>query len=278
MKEMFLEVSKKCERLEYFKKKCLRNGWDQTDFLFKRSIEYSDGNHSKYYCIHNTIKNEFENLVVPKLPGKDSELNSIDYVDPISKRIRTTLKEKITDDELYNIAVSLYGRVFKSYANGYNLCGGLGIKSEIGDNPVDIVLSLRKVPGYFKGACIDRIDPEDNYTLVHPIHKEKVWHDDNGRPCLGNLRWVTYAELNSRKSVNESKKTTLESLYKIPRSFRNLDNIFKRCGYNKYDFVFMAIDNTKMSHNEPTLYRVFSKSFLKTKEGMQTFNDYLKRE
>lgn len=89
--------------------------------------------------------------------------------------------------------------------------GGRGIKCELGDNQLDIAVSLTKIPGYFEGATIDRIDNDGNYTLWHNEHGYKAWvyHDpvlDKDFKAMGNLRWVTNEENNAHKYEREWNK------------------------------------------------------------------------
>lgn len=84
--------------------------------------------------------------------------------------------------------------------------GGRGIKCELGTNVVEVAESLAKIPGFFKGAQVDRIDNNGNYTLYHPEHgyEPYTYYDsklDKYYQAMGNLRWVTNRE-NHANTIN----------------------------------------------------------------------------
>lgn len=140
------------------------------------------------------------------------------------------------------ILTRCYNSNFKCFYN----YGGRGITCELGTKPVEVAESLSKVPGYFEGAQIDRINNNGNYTLWHNEHGYNVWlyHDpilNKDFKAMGNLRWVT--------SKENSKLTS--KFIPIPISLLNsrlltLGVIRNQCKLNNIDiedlFVFAVSD------------------------------------
>lgn len=140
---------------------------------------------------------------------------------------------------LYHIADAIVERC-RNYKNKYYYnYGGRGIMCELGNTAGEVCLELEKVPGYFEGAQIDRVDNNGNYTIMHPIHGDKVWiyHDPNDNKdyqCLGNLRWVTRSTnmRNTRSAItlnNVSERSRLHKYMRIACELRGWDiNDFTR--------------------------------------------------
>ena len=85
--------------------------------------------------------------------------------------------------------------------------GGRGIECNLGESILDIAENIKKIPGYFKGAQLDRIDNEGNYTIWHNEHGFRAWvyHDpvlDKDFLAMGNLRWVTNEENSNNRFIN----------------------------------------------------------------------------
>ncbi len=264
-------------RLDNFRYTCLRRHWDPEEFLFKKAYDEVDGKNRRYYCIHKSLKDVFEqkSTEIAKVDPNMKKTVDDEFLNADELQTRV-IENSVLRDPMHGIASALHGRCTKPYVNGYAQCGAIGIKSEIGNSPREILKSLKKLPGYFKGACVDRIDPNQNYTFYHPKFGYEVWYDEKGRPCLGNCRWVPYKELQSRRVINDRHRTSFKDLYKIPRSMENIRKICVSCGYKLHDFVFIGIDNTNMSHRNPILYRAFHKSILDNDDDREAFNDYRK--
>lgn len=82
----------------------------------------------------------------------------------------------------YGRASMILERCRNPWSNSFKNYGGRGIKNELGDTPWDVAESLSKVPGYFEGAQIDRINNDGNYSL-------------------NNIRWVTSQENTQNSSI-----------------------------------------------------------------------------
>ena len=142
--------------------------------------------------------------------------------------------KNVKDHPFYRKARSIKERCTKKDDHNYHNYGGRGIKCELGDTVPEIIKSLDKVPGYFEGAQIDRVDNNGNYTLHHPEYGDEIWYDDDGRPCLGNLRWTTHKE----NSLNKRTTVTMEDLRNFPRRKEKIDDVLLRNGYT-YDDVIL---------------------------------------
>lgn len=139
----------------------------------------------------------------------------------------------------YSRAESIYNRCNSKNNKFYNIYKG---KNKLGDNIWDICKSLDEVPGYFEGAQIDRIDNSGDYTLRHPKHGRKVYHDSDGNPCIGNLRWVTQQD----NLMNTSRNITMKSLRTEPRQKSNIKRALKRRGLDidDYELEFVGRDSS----------------------------------
>ena len=101
-------------------------------------------------------------------------------------------------------ARSLFRRTTEPRSTQFIGYGGRGIKCELGTRPIEVAENIARVPGYFKGAQLDRIDNNGNYTLWHNEHGYNAWvyHDpvlDKDFKAMGNLRWVTNEENSTNK-------------------------------------------------------------------------------
>ena len=142
------------------------------------------------------------------------------------------LDVRLNEHKLYSVADGILNRC--RHSKEY---GGRGIKCELGSIPSEVCKSLDKVPGYFDGAYIDRIDNNGNYTIHHPIHGDKVWiyHDPNtgeDYQALGNLRWVS----NKVNNLNKRDTVKLEEIHLKPRPASNMRKICVSRGWDMKDF------------------------------------------
>ena len=155
-------------------------------------------------------------------------------------RMRTGDKNtKCVDHIHYNRVQEIIRRTANPNAPNYHRYGGRGITHDLGETPYDMCLMLDKVPGYFKGAQLDRIDNDGNYTIHHPIHGDKVWiyhdhNDDKDYQCLGNLRWVT-PHVNT---LNKNTSVTVDTLSITPRLHKDILKILKVRNWPAKDFNF----------------------------------------
>lgn len=155
-------------------------------------------------------------------------------------RMRTGNKSTRCEDHIhYSRAQEIIRRTSNPNAPNYHNYGGRGITHDLGDTPYDMCLALDKIPGYFEGAQLDRIDNDGNYTLWHPEHGYDVWEYDDPilnkkYQCVGNLRWV------DRKvnSLNTRRAITLDDLALIPRQHKDIMGALIRRGWNSKDFNF----------------------------------------
>ena len=161
------------------------------------------------------------------------------HLHSLSKATRSyKLNHNLTKCDHYTRAHDIIRRCSNSSASNYYRYGGRGIKNELGETVKDVIESLDKVPGYFKGAYIDRIDVNGNYTIHHPIHGDKVWicHDPNTNKdyqCLGNLRWITAAE----SCLNKCNNVTIEILKQKSRTTKDFNRSCRVHGWNPEDFI-----------------------------------------
>lgn len=141
----------------------------------------------------------------------------------------------------YIRAIKILSRCNDPKDQNYYRYGGRGIRCELGDSTYGVIKSLEKVPGYKPGLTIDRIDNDGNYTLYHPVHKRKIWYDEKGRPCRGNLRWVTVRENN----MNTSRNVTIKSLATKPREYKDIIKICHNHGWKPEDFNLIRLARKK---------------------------------
>lgn len=111
------------------------------------------------------------------------------------------------DKNIMKAGYGIISRCTDNHRNDWHIYGGRGIKNELGKDGFEVYMSLKKIPGYFLGAQVDRIDPNGNYTLYHPKHGYNVYNDEFGHKCVGNLRWVTsqFNSINKRNSLSLDK-------------------------------------------------------------------------
>ena len=146
---------------------------------------------------------------------------------------------KCVDHIHYSRAQEIIRRTSNPNASNYHNYGGRDITHDLGDTPYDMCLVLDKVPGYFEGAQLDRIDNNGNYTIHHPIFKDEIWNyhdqvDGKDYQCLGNLRWVDRSTnlLNARRTI------TIDSLATVPRQHKDIIKMLKIRGWSYKDFDF----------------------------------------
>ena len=137
----------------------------------------------------------------------------------------------------YGRANNMLRRCNDTKSKSFNSYGGRGVKCLLGDNPIEVANSLDKVPGYFKGAEIDRINVNGDYTLDHPTFNndeycffDKVFSREC--ICVGNLRWVTHKE----NAMNKRKVVTLDDLETKRMTMGRGKRIIKELGYKPEDF------------------------------------------
>ena len=138
--------------------------------------------------------------------------------------------------------------------------GGRGIKCELGSTASEVALNLDKVPGYFEGAQIDRIDNNGNYTINHPIHGMNPWtyHDfdlNKDFPALGNLRWVSVSE----NALNKSNNISLYDLAEVARYPKDVQIAIHRHNWNMEDFFIKLVHDT---NTKRYLWKAIHKSLL----------------
>lgn len=129
----------------------------------------------------------------------------------------------------YGRASMILERCRNPWSNSFKNYGGRGIKNELGDTPWDVAESLSKVPGYFEGAQIDRINNDGNYSL-------------------NNIRWVTSQENTQNSSIiiplsKEQLSSRLLSLISAKKHMKRISgdygdfNVFKVSGLPCYEDV-----------------------------------------
>lgn len=124
--------------------------------------------------------------------------------------------------------------------------GGRGIVCELGNTQTEVAYSLSKIPGFSEDLELDRIDPNGNYTIEHPIHGKEVWYyedpnDGQVYPALGNLRWVS-------RLVNASNIDKHECVYNRLRSMNSAKRIIGN--YNISSYKFIKVDFTYYIRNK----------------------------
>lgn len=136
----------------------------------------------------------------------------------------------------------------------FYMYGGRGITHNLGDTLFEMTENLKKIPGYFIGAQIDRIDNDGNYTLDHPDYGRNVWYDEYDHPCVGNLRWVTNEENQHNTFIYNVTTINLNSMYHMLAN-RLLPSVtFSRIMRVKHISIkeFIIVDFTKL-HTHTTL-------------------------
>ena len=117
--------------------------------------------------------------------------------------------------------------------------GGRGIKCEMGNTQTEVAYSISRIPGYFEGAELDRIDNDGNYTLWDNEYGYNVWvyHDDfldKDFKAMGNLRWVTPDENNSNTIRTALKE---EDIWNRLQTYNAFHGKVKALGLKLEDFV-----------------------------------------
>lgn len=194
-----------------------------------------------------------------------------------------TMKERDIERERYyasdeyfyknkyrNTAKNILSRCNRPKDCGYHNYGGRGIKCKLGRTTREVVESLKKIPGIFKDAEIDRIDNNGDYTIIHPKYGMNVWIDKFGHQCLGNLRWVTRTENTRNRGVS----VTIKSLAEKPR----VNSAFKEaCKFRNWDMN--DFDRTFMFYKRQPNGRKIAYYIYKLKEDkLNKYNDYLETE
>ena len=139
----------------------------------------------------------------------------------------------------YSRADSIKQRCENPNNKSYKIYKG---RNKLGSGLYDVCLALDKVPGYFTGAQIDRIDNDGDYTLKHPKHGTRVWYDSEERPCKGNLRWVSQQD----NLMNKTHSISLKKLKSTPRQKVNIKKALSIRGYdiNDFELEYICRDNT----------------------------------
>lgn len=154
----------------------------------------------------------------------------------------------ITQSVHYSRASHILDRCNNPNCDNYIHYGGRGIKCELGLTAGEVAESLSKVPGYFEGAQIDRIDNNGNYTLFHTEHGYGIWNYydeklDKYFPAMGNLRWVAphVNSMNTRRVLTETEI--------FSKSFTSKD--FKRiCYARNWDYSQFTRTKNTNTRNE----------------------------
>lgn len=174
------------------------------------------------------------------------------------------LLRDIDDDikkTLHQRAANIITRCTNPNHGSFMRYGGRGIKNELGDNLRDVLLSLAKVPGFFKGAQLDRIDPNGNYTLYHPVHGTEPWiyhdsHTEKDYQALGNLRWVD-AKTNSMNLERCRENYPVEDVSKSIMSISGFKALCKLQNFNPDEFIAKDIEFELPSYVDKTRHKLF---------------------
>lgn len=161
---------------------------------------------------------------------------------------------------LLNVANSIRVRCRLTTSTSFHRYGGRGVTCELGDTTKEICESLLKIPGYFTGAQLDRINNDGNYTIIHPIYQNNPWiyydkNVDKEFTALGNLRWVTSEENNLNRDYDIWDKDKFSSRLLTYKSFTN--RIIKT-DFNEDDFI--QISSNKRNRFGLTLFLFVHKS------------------
>lgn len=180
-----------------------------------------------------------------------------------------------------NRAKAILDRCRVPACGSFHNYGGRGIKCELGNTQTEVAYSISKIPGFFEGAELDRMDNNGNYTLFHPEHGYNVWcyHDEilnKDFKAIGNLRWVTTEE-NSANTVSCTLKE--EDIWNRLQTYNSLHGKIKQLGLNIDDFIMKEAEfaNQKRYKNEvigdDKLYLCVPKSWSKEERESQ-FNKF----
>lgn len=136
-------------------------------------------------------------------------------------------------------AKSILDRCRVPACGSFHNYGGRGIKCEMGNTQTEVAYSISRIPGYFEGAELDRIDNDGNYTLWHNEHGYKAWvyHDDfldKDFIAMGNLRWVTPDE-NLQNTIKTALKE--EDIWNRLQTYNAFHGKVKALGLKLEDFV-----------------------------------------
>ena len=107
-----------------------------------------------------------------------------------------------------SVAQNLLNRCRNPHCSDFHRYGGRGITCELGETNAIVAKELSKVDGWFKGAEIDRIDNNGNYTT-------------------DNIRWVTHDEnlRNSTIVTSITKEDISMGLLTVGGFLRNINNM-----------------------------------------------------
>ncbi len=169
------------------------------------------------------------------------------YTTSCGKCFKTVVRCE-NDKNILKAAYGIIARCTRSDRHDWMAYGGRGIINELGDNSLDVYLNLRKVPGYFPGAQIDRINPNGNYTIHHPVHGTSVYDDRYGNKCLGNLRWVTstFNSLNKRTGLNFDKLSVALTPRTKPQLVRGMTKTIVRDDLGPVsDYLLVQLPNMR---------------------------------
>lgn len=120
--------------------------------------------------------------------------------------IPLTLDKSIS--KYISVAQNLLNRCRNPHCSDFHRYGGRGITCELGETNAIVAKELSKVDGWFKGAEIDRIDNNGNYTI-------------------DNIRWVTHDEnlRNSTIVTSITKEDISMGLLTVGGFLRNINNM-----------------------------------------------------
>lgn len=136
-------------------------------------------------------------------------------------------------------AKSILDRCRVPAGGSFHNYGGRGIKCEMGNTQTEVAYSISRIPGYFEGAELDRIDNDGNYTLWDNEHGYNVWvyHDDfldKDFKAMGNLRWVTPDE-NLQNTIRTALKE--EDIWNRLQTYNAFHGKVKALGLKLEDFI-----------------------------------------
>lgn len=117
---------------------------------------------------------------------------------------------------LFIVAHNILDRCRNTAIQSFYLYGGRGIECKLGNTLSEIAVNLYKIPGYFEGAQLDRIDNNGHYELT-------------------NVRWVSAKENSNNNILHQRLDKSEVSLRLLP-----LSTFKKVCSFNNFnenDFV-----------------------------------------